>query len=260
MKRLVSILLMNAWGGLRHKASIPTVSMVGFSVMVLLVASTVTAGASPDSSIPGVGTVAHIVHSVTSPITSMLSSPPPQKPSLPTKPKVLAADNKQPDSSSTGTSTSASSSNNNSNNPSSSAQGGTQAAVTTLTLASLQCIAGQTSYTLEVPSAQLSLQTPTSAAGTVTWQWETRSDSGSNSSNVGQVTASSPYSKASTAGQSNVQLSASDEQQAQWLYTATSSGTNDYSFRLHVTSPVDVTSNWVSVPQSANGSCPQAAQ
>lgn len=258
MKRLVSILLMNAWGGLRHKASIPTVSMVGFGVMVLLVASTVTAGASPDSSIPGVGTVAHIVHSVTSPITSMLSSsPPPQGPSLPTKPKVQAADNKQPDSGSTNTSTSVSSSNNSSNNPSSSAQGGTQATVATLTLASLQCIAGQTSYTLEVPSAQLSLQTPTSAAGTVTWQWDTRSDSGSS---VGQVTAGSPYSKASTAGQSNVQLSASDEQQAQWLYTATSSGTNDYSFRLHVTSPVDVTTNWVSVPQSANGSCPQVSQ
>jgi hypothetical protein len=255
VKRLVSILLMNAWGGLRHKASLPTVSMVGFGVMMLLVASTVTAGASPDSSIPGVGTVAHIVHSVTSPITSMLSSPPPQKPPLPTKPKVQAADNNQPASGSS--STSASPSNNSSNNPSSSAQGGTQATVATLTLASLQCIAGQTSYMLEVPSAQLSLQTPTSAAGTVTWQWETRPDTGSN---AGQITAGSPYNKASTAGQSNVQLSASDEQQAQWLYTATSSGTNDYSFRLHVTSPVDVTSNWVSVPQSANGSCPQVTQ
>lgn len=256
MKRLVSILLMNAWGGLRHKASLPTVSMVGFGVAVLLVASTFTAGASADNSLPVVGTVAHIVQSVTSPITSMLSSPPPQKPT-PTKPKVQTADsNKQqtsgPSPNTSATTTPAGST---TNTTTTGAQSTAQAATATLTLATLQCVSNQTTYTLEVPSAQLNMQTPTSAAGNVTWQWETRADSGSL---TGQVTSGATSSQPINANASTATLNA--QQQAQWLYTATSNNTNDYSFRLHVTGPVDVTSNWVSVPQSANGTCPQVTQ
>lgn len=258
MKRLLSILLMNAWGGLRQKASLPTMSMVAVGLAVLLGAGTVSASASPDTSIPVVGTVAHIVKSaITTPITSILSSPPP-KPTPAPKPKAPTGDtNKQQagaNSSNTGNGTTSGS--NTTSTGTANDQTGTQTASTTLTLGSLQCTPGQTSYTIDVSNALLSFQAPTTANGTIQWEWDTRSDSGAS---AGQVTAGTVSSQPLNAGTSNVTLPANNSQ-SQWLYTTTSNSTNDYSVRLHVTSPVDVTSEWVSVPQSPTGACPPMKQ
>lgn len=259
MKRLLNILLMNAWGGLRQKASLPTMSMIAVGLAVLLGAGTVSASASPDTSLPVVGTVAHIVKSaITTPITSILSSPPP-KPATAPKPKPSTGDaNKQQvgaNASSTGSNTT-SGSNNTANTSTANDQTGTQTAAATLTLGSLQCNAGQSSYTIEVPNALLSFQAPTTANGTLSWEWDTRTDSGAS---AGQVTAGTVSSQQINAGTSNVTLTANNSQ-SQWLYTATSNNTNDYSVRLHITGPVDVTSEWVSVPQSPTGTCPPLKQ
>lgn len=257
MKRLLSIMLMNAWGGLRQKASLPTMSMVAVGLAVLLGAGTVSASASPDTSLPVVGTVAHIVKSaITTPITSILSSPAP-KPASP-KPKTPASD---PNKQQAGTNTASNSSNtatssNTANTSATNAQTGTQTAAATLTLGSLQCNAGQSSYTIDVPNALLSFQSPTTANGTLSWSWDTRADSGTS---AGQITTGTVSSQPISSGTSNVTLSASSPQ-SQWLYTATSNNTNDYSFRLHITGPVDVTSDWVSVPQSPTGTCPPLKQ
>lgn len=259
MKRLLSILLMNAWGGLRQKASLPTMSMVAVGLAVLLGAGTVSASASPNSSLPVVGTVAHIVKSaITTPLTSILSGPPP-KPTTSTKPKTPANDaSKQQagtnDATSNGNSPSTSA--NSTSTSTTNAQTGAQTAAATLALGSLQCNTGQASYTIEVPSAVLSFQSPASANGTLSWGWDTRSDSGPS---AGQITTGTASSQSISAGTSNVTLNASSSQ-SQWLYTATSNNTNDYSFRLHITGPVDVTSDWVSVPQSPTGTCPPLKQ
>jgi hypothetical protein len=256
---------MNAWGGLRQKASLPTMSMVAIGLAVLLGAGTVSASASPDTSLPVVGTVAHIVKSALStPLGSILSSPPPQKPATPPKPNTSASDpNKQQAGSNTttsGSNTSASGSNtaNTSSNSNANTQNGAQSPAATLKLASLQCNAGQSSYTIDVSNALLSFQTPTTVNGTLSWEWDTRVDSGAS---AGQVTAGTISSQPINANTSSVTLTGSStSQQSQWLYTATSNNTNDYSFRLHVTGPVDVTSDWVNVPQSPTGTCPPQKQ
>ena len=258
MKRLVSIMLMNAWGGLRQKASLSTASLLGIGIVLLLGASTVTVSASPDASLPPVvGTVAHIVKSaISTPLTTILNTAPSQKPAI--KPKAPAADAvKQPDGTSSPSASAATPpSNSTPSNNATSTQATAQAAAATLTLAALQCNAGQSTYTLTVPSAVVSFQTPTTADGTLSWAWDVRVDSGSN---AGQVTAGTATSSPISQGTSSVTLSSSN-QPSQWPYTTTSNNTYDYSVRLHITGPVDVTSAWVSVPQSPTGACPQPKQ
>ena len=256
MKRLLSILLMNAWGGLRHKASLPTLSMLGVSIMVLLVASTVTAGAAPHTSIPVVSQVASIVRSGISntPLSTMLSGPSIHKPRRPVNLKAHPSiSNSSPQSGTNTANSGATGSSNASNAMNSNGQPVAQTAAATLTLAQLTCAPNQPSsnaYGISAASAQLNFQTVPTVAGTITYSWEVRMDSGSS---VGTVTSGiSPMTQSYAAGQSSVSLG------NQTIPQSITSTTNNYSFRLHVTGPVDAYSVWYSVsPQTTDGSCPQ---
>lgn len=251
MKRLLSIMLMNAWGGLRQKASLPTMSLVGISVIALLVASTVTADASPHTNIPVVSTVASAVHTVTDPISSILSNTVPPK-TVPLKsPKKQSDANsatQQPSISASNANNTPTPSNSPSNTTNSTNQPSSQPATVAIAASALQCSpnSATNSYTVNVTSAQLSFQTPPTAGGTITYAWDMLSSNG-------QVTLGTTSGQQQfTAGQASVTLSPS---QTQYLYT-TNSSTSSFSFRLHITGPFDVTSSWVSVPMSADGSCP----
>ncbi len=256
MKRLLSIMLMNAWGGLRQKASLPTVSLVGISMVALLVASTVTADASPHTNIPVVSKVANAVRtSITDPISSIFSDETPPKPVPPKKPKTpLGASSntqQQPSSTVSNTNSVPTSGVSSPNAMSSTSQPSTQPATVVIAASALQCSpnTSPSSYTINVTSAQLSFQTPPTASGVITYTWDTLSSNGQTTSGT------TTYQQQFTAGQASVTLSSS--QAHQYLYT-TSSSSSSYSFRLHITSPSDVTSSWVSVPLSTNGSCPSS--
>lgn len=251
MKRLFSILLMNAWNSLSRKASLPTVGMVGVSVMALLVASTVTAGASPDTALSGAVKVAAAVPKA----LVQLSLPilgdggTPHHSTKPASPKP-AKDSEPP---SGGNNATTAPGNSNSNSTSSNGQGGSQSVAAALTVSpTTTCQQGATTYT--VNTAELDLQTPATAAGAVTWYWETRQD---NATSGQQITDSATASQAFNAGATKITLSntSSSDTGPQPLYTITSDPTTARTFRLHVTGPVDVTSNWFSVPVSA-ASCP----
>jgi hypothetical protein len=246
---------MNAWGGLRQKASLPTMSLVGISVMALLVASTVTADASPHTDIPVVTSVANAVHaSITGPISSFLGDSMPPKPVPSKKPKtVLGTDSssQQPTSNSQNASNSSPTGNSSTTNTSgASGQSSNQPATVSIAPSSLQCTpnasSSPSSYTLSVSSAQVNFQTPPTAGGTITYAWDTLSN--------GQVTPGSTSSQQQfSAGQQNVTLNPPSGSQS--IYT-TISGATSFSFRLHVTGPFDVTSSWTSVTATADGSCP----
>lgn len=255
MKRLLSILLMNAWGGLRQKASLPTMSLVGISVMALLVASTVTADASPHTNIPVVTTVANAVHAgITGPISSILNDSTPPKPEPPKRPKVqLGATSSSQSSTSTATNSNntATSSNATSGSTNASRQGQSNSPAATVSIATsaLSCTpnTGTNSYSINVASAQLNFQTPPTAGGTITYVWDIVSSNGS-------VTpeATSDQQQFVT-GQTSITLT--PPSQTQYLYTV-SSNSSSFSFRLHITGPFDISSSPISVPMSADGSCP----
>ena len=255
MKRLLSIMLMNAWGGLRQKASLLTMSLVGTSVIALLVASTVTADASPHTNIPVVTTVANAVHAgITGPISSIFSddSAPPQ-PAPSKKPKTLpSATNgpQQPTNTASNSSNPSTSGTGSANSAGSTGQSSSQSATVTIAASSLQCTpnaaSSPNSYTLSVASAQVNFQTPPTAGGTITYAWDTLAN--------GQVTLGTTTSQQQfTAGQSTVTLNSPGQSQS--IYT-TMSGSNSFSFRLHVTGPFEETSSWINVPSTPDGSCP----
>lgn len=254
MKRLLSIMLMNAWGGLRQKASLPTMSLVGISVVALLVASTVTADASPHTDIPVVTTVANAVHAgITGPISSMLGGSTPPKPTPPKKPKTLSGstNGSQQPANTTANSNSASANGSGTTNAAgTTGQSNNQPATVTIAASSLTCTPNATSspnsYTLSVANAQLNFQTPPTVGGTITYTWDTLAN--------GQVTPGTTTSQLQyNAGQSTVNLNPPGQSQS--IYTTTS-GPNSFSFRLHVTGPFDVTSSPISVPSTPDGSCP----
>lgn len=245
---------MNAWGGLRQKASLPTMSLVGISVIALLVASTVTADASPHTNIPVVTSVANAVHAgITGPISSMLGDSTPPKPTPSKKPKVpsdTTNGSQQPanttaNSNSTGTTGSGTA-----NAAGTTGQSNNQSATVTIAASSLECTpnaaSSPNSYTLSVANAQLNFQTPPTSGGTITYTWDTLSN--------GQVTPGTTTSQQQfNAGQSTVTLNPPGQSQS--IYTTTS-GSNSFSFRLHVTGPFDVTSSPIPVPSTPDGSCP----
>jgi hypothetical protein len=248
---------MNAWGGLRQKASLPTMSLVGISVVALLVASTVTADASPHTNIPVVTTVANAVHaSITGPISSFLGDTPSPKPPAPSKqPKVAPGASSGAQQSSNITSSSSSNSNttgsNAANATGSTAQSNSQSVTVAIAPSALQCTPNSASspsnYTLSVLSAQVNFQTPPTAGGTITYAWDVQSSNG-------QVTTGATASQQQfSAGQTSVTLSPPTGSQS--IYTTTS-GTSSLSFRLHITGPFEATSTWISVPSTPDGSCP----
>lgn len=228
--------------------------------MALLVASTVTADASPHTNIPLVTTVANAVHAgITGPISSIFSdgddsTPPRPAPSKNSKkPKTLPGatnGSQQPTNTASNSSNPSTSGASTANSTSSAGQSSSQTAIVTIAASSLQCIpnaaSSPNSYTLSVASAQVNFQTPPAAGGTITYAWDTLAN--------GQVTLGTTTSQQQfTAGQSVVTLNPTGQSQS--IYTTTS-GSNSFGFRLHVTGPFDVTSSWINVQSTPDGSCP----
>lgn len=259
MKRLLSIMLMNAWGGLLKKASLSTISLVGISVIGLLVVSTVTADASPHANIPVVRTVANVVStSITDPISSFLSDPtPPSKPVTSKKHKAhiggittSGVQQPTPATSNAGSVPTSGASSSSSTSNSASQTTNSQPATVAIAASALKCIPNTSanSYTVNVTNAQLNFQTPPTAGGTITYEWDILSDNG-------QVTVGTTIGQQQfTTGQTDVSLVPN---QSSYLYT-TNSNASSYSFRLHITGPINVTSSWISVPMTADGSCPSS--
>lgn len=222
--------------------------------MALLVVSTVTADASPHTNIPVVTTVANAVHaSITGPISSILGDTPPPKPTPVKQPKITPGVTNPQQSSNipanTSNANSAGSSSSNATNPAN--QSSSQPLTVTIASSALQCTpsaaTSPSSYTLSVANAQLNFQTPPSAGGTIIYAWDVLSSDGKVT--VGTTTSQQQFS----AGQTSVTLSPPGGSQS--IYTTTS-GTNSFSFRLHVTGPFDVTSSWINVLSTPDGSCP----
>lgn len=122
----------------------------------------------------------------------------------------------------------------------------TTAQPVTLQLAPTQttCTQGQTTYT--VATATLTASTPFDEGDTITWNWETRIDSGTTPTTP--PISSTSQSQAVTTGGPSVTLAATD--QTQPLLSTSSNSNYAYSFRLVISGPVSVTSSWVSVPAS----------
>jgi len=265
VKRLFIILLMNAWGGLRRMPGLYTAAMVLMSALALVVTSNITAGASPDVAM-SLSSQQNTKHSVShhSSATSQAFA------FLDTTPSTLRADKKgQPTDQQGKTkqtsdlpqgSSTASSTDNTSAATGSSSQNSTTtqpATPATITLASMEqaCQQGQTYMTYSVPDATLSFQSPTTATGTVTWQWEVETVDSTN-------TPSSPVImdrgwQSAPASTSQMQLTATDASQP--LFSKVASANYAYRVRLDVTGPVNVTSEWVIIPQ-ATSVCQQPAK
>lgn len=112
------------------------------------------------------------------------------------------------------------------------------------------CLAHQSVY--EVSSGRLMLARPSDADSILTWAWEVRIDTGSNDTSNPPLptTATSQNISAGTA-----LYTFSNTDSTQPLVDAPEMDNYSYSFRLHVTSPVDVASQWISVPQQADPGC-----
>lgn len=260
MKRLFIILLMNAWGGLRRMPGLPTAAMVLMSAMALIVTSTITAGAAPDLAL-SVSSQQNTNHTTTHPSASVqtfaflgaTSSPAlhAEKSMHPQagqheKPQQVAVQPSSPDT------TPASDTSTDESGQQSVA--GTQTASATLSPLAVQqdCVQGDPTYS--VKSLQLNFQNPTTAKTTVTWHWETRLDSGTNSSGAAPA-SSSPDSQTIPANAATAVLSASNG--SPQVFSATASQSYAYSFRVDVmVNGTEISSDWYSVPQAA-GACQQ---
>jgi hypothetical protein len=248
VKRLFSILLMNAWGGLRHMPGLSTAVMVLVCAMALVVAGNVTAGASPDSTLSSKQNTLHSANHHSSASSQMFAFFGADSPDLHTKKK--APESTDQDKSKPATSQPQDSNTAPTNNSSSPKSEGTQpTASLSFAMAQPVCEQGQMMYGVE--SAQLSFQTPTAANGTATWVWETQQlDSTTNTYGTTSSAGGSSGSQPITAGVSKVTLTASDSSQP-WFSTYANSNYS-YRFRLHVTGPIDVTSAWVNVPAASS--------
>ena len=113
-----------------------------------------------------------------------------------------------------------------------------------LAVSQTQCQQGQ--WMFAVPSASLVLPKPAASDGTLSWYWETRTDSGTAPSQppVGSTPSTQPFHAGDTS------VSFAPAASGQPLLSAPVGTTYGYSFRLHVTAPFDVASDWVSVPAS----------
>ena len=242
MKRLLSILLMNAWNGLRKKASLPTATMVTGSVMALIVVGSVTAGASPDLLIPKQKTpstsVQHPILSRTLALFGEHVDTAPKPKPKPT-PHTAATPVKQP---AKPINTTPVQSNPSSTSTTNMQQQPPQPAAT-VSLASVQSVCSQGQTTYSVSSAELDFTTPVVANGSVTWYWETDMEGSTATSPI----ADTQYTQQFTAGTTKVIFANSDVSQP--LLSAPASKNFSYKFRLHVIAPVETTSPWFKVPQ-----------
>jgi hypothetical protein len=248
VKRLLSILLMNAWGGLRNAVNLPTAAMVLCSALTLVVASNMPASASPDAPVSVAQTTGHVFRQVTHSRTLALLG---SKSSRASKrshnfrhdgQRQIASDQSANNTTSSGEISGSTTGN------------ATQTVSAVLNMAAVQQACEQGQMADSVQSAELDFQTPTTTSETVTWYWETRVDSGPDASGTPE-TVGSQSSQTVTAGTSKVTLTANDPSQP--LFSTTENPDYTYSFRLHVVvGSSDITSAWTSVPQ-ATGACTQ---
>jgi hypothetical protein len=259
MIRFFSILLLNAWRGMRRANATPALVLTLIGVCVLFIGSNAAANASSHDTTHTAGrnstsnrqpqTFAFGAIAATNSGLPMIAK---GKNNAPAQPK---ADNKV---ASTTDPTHSSQTTANSSKTTDQSSQGTSTATATVSLQpnplSTSCKQGTTTYTVQ--SAQLTLSTPTTAKGTVTWFWEMRLDSGSNTSGASPI-SSNTSSQSVPADVTSVVLPASA--QSQPLLTTSSNANYAYSFRLHVIfDSNDTTSAWMSVPQAAtNDTCGQ---
>jgi len=102
-----------------------------------------------------------------------------------------------------------------------------------------------------VQTAHLTMSTSFHSAGAIHWYWETRVDGG-------ESTDSPPISaqqNTQTVAAGSLPVTFQDDDGTDPLLTAPTSSNYSYSFRLHITAPNEVTSDWVSVPVVLDNSC-----
>lgn len=247
MFQFFRIILLNAWRGMRRANVLPALVLMFASIGVLLVGSNAAASGS-------VHDAAHVVTRAADHVRQMtLGSVSDNNENAPvpnaTRPKakhnavskqVMAAqlNAQQPNISSE-----------TQQNPGISSQTST----VQLSAGQPACLQGQNTYT--VASALFTLPTQTTVDGTLTYYWETRIDSGTNSSGTSPI-SSTQTSQDLPAGSSQVTLNSS--QSSQPFVSAPASTSYAYSFRLHVLAgSTDTTSAWVSVPQETSTTCSQ---
>lgn len=256
MTRFFGILLLNGWRGF-HRGSreiAPAALAVLASVAALLVTSSV-ATASPDSSLKTQATMSNHTSTAQSQPMVVLSLFTTGQGSTNPKHGVKSAKNFAAKMRGDAVKPDATSRVNNTGQLAGGTGGVSQKTAPATNPNSVQlsqmqtvCEQGQPTYT--VSSAQLTLPAPTSAAGTLSWYWETRIDAGTNASGTSPI-SNAQNSQTIAADTSVVALTGASSSQP--LLSALGYANFAYSFRLHVVGPVDITSAWVSVPQ--DGSC-----
>jgi hypothetical protein len=111
------------------------------------------------------------------------------------------------------------------------------------------CQDGQAAYA--IASSRLTLQHPPANATTVQWYWETRVDSGTDATDTPPI-ADTPYTRPLAAATAFMTIDG--EQPTESLVLAPTNADYSYSLRLHLTSPIELTSQWIHIPQ-VNNSC-----
>lgn len=138
-------------------------------------------------------------------------------------------------------------------NKSDSAASGSQAPPSaSIVLPAAQAACVSTQWAMEITSAQLSLGQAFSSDTAVSWLWETRIDSGDSSAQP--PIPHGQNSQTVAAGQVSMPFESGTSSNVPQLLTAPEDTTYAYSVRLHVTAPLDATSDWISIPQ-ATGAC-----
>ncbi len=241
MIRFFSILLLNAWRGMRRANATPALILTLVAVCVLFVGSNASARSS----------IQRAAHIVGLPVAL------PAQPSNQTNSGNIATKPTDTHSSEKGNARhdesqhqAGSSSGQTTNGTQSAANQSSHSNVNaTLSLNPNQitptCDQGQSDQVYAVQSAQLTLGQPFNADTKISWFWESRIDSGTNPS----LPPVSPaqHSQTISAGSPGVLITANDPSQP--LLSALANGKYAYSFRMDIVSPFTANSPWVSVPQ-----------
>ncbi len=248
MLEFCRIIFLNAWRGTRRANVLPAIVLTFASIGVLLIGSNASASTSAANAVRAIGkTVATQTHHMAQQLSL-----------VPTSSNTPASEDKQvPDSTSKQKSSDSSSktsqSTQNSDKPSANANNpSTPATSVQLSEDQPTCQQGQVEFIIN--SALLNLPSPvTSAAGNASWQWESRIDSGTNSSGTFPVSDAESTQAVATGA---TQITVTGNQSGPLLSTPANQN-YAYSFRLHIVyNSIDYTSDWVHVPQASATVCP----
>ncbi len=228
MKRLFSILFMNAWKGLRRTISLVAVGAVALGVAILVVASHVDAGPLVHSSEGAKQTLASITHNAaTSSPLSMLNG---NSPTTPKSVQPKQGRNKpviMPAPMPTGQTPAP------------------QLAFSPGQITACTQASGQPLYTLK--SAQITFRSAVTTAGAISWYWEVQA---ANNGTTTDTQQSATVTNIAT-GDTTITIPSDN---SQMLLNFSGDGVSTYQFRLHVTGAVSLESGWLSVPQN-NTTC-----